>query len=184
MSDHLDRLRSRLRALQVTSPPSPWRHVGAFAVGGLLCAGTVSLALDREFVMVVSSSGRGVFDAATGEKVARDRAGPEDSELDELGLTVAGIGPLAGRRIRVAGIWGGGLPSTTSDGWSVTVVAPDWPLEMVVLERPGAWVMSERLATGCVLIDRPVSEIRAVGFSESGRVLVEATASDLALFVR
>jgi hypothetical protein len=61
-------------------------------------------------------NGRGVFDCNSGERVARDKDGDWD-DLDETRLMSIGIGPLSEIRIRLAGLHGGGLPTTTDDGW-------------------------------------------------------------------
>jgi len=37
-------------------------------------------------------------------------------------LSCAGIGPLDGTRVRVAGLYGGGSHTTTADGWRVEVI--------------------------------------------------------------
>ncbi|CAL9278235.1 hypothetical protein SUDANB5_06766 [Streptomyces sp. SudanB5_2050] len=81
-------LRDRLLAAPVIAPPAPWRPVFDYAygvpVGGLLGIGFASHpASGRDLVMVVSHDGHGLFDAVTGEKIARDRdPDPEDSTPD------------------------------------------------------------------------------------------------------
>ncbi len=170
--------------METAPPPSPWRLVADAAVGGLVCVGLASPTKGRELVIAVSWSGRGVFDALSGELLARDRTELSQPWFDELSLRVDGIGPLARHGVSVAGLWGGGLRRMTGDHWTVAVHAPDWPEEMVVLQPPGKEILSPNHASGCVVIDRPVTELRAVGFSESGRVLVEATSSSLRLYAR
>jgi hypothetical protein len=60
--------------------------------------GVVAIGFDPtgRFVLVVSHSGRGVFDSRTWERVARDPA----IAYPEAGEAV-GIGPLAGQRLKV-----------------------------------------------------------------------------------
>jgi hypothetical protein len=84
-----------------------------YAVGGLFGVG---YATASELLLVLSSQGRGVFDCATGERLARDY---EESHkfFDPIRLTAVGFGPLDGQAIRIAGLFGGGLPLTTLDGW-------------------------------------------------------------------
>ncbi len=184
MTQYRDELRRRLRAMATAPPPPPWQLTADAAVGGLVCVGIAEQSVTTELVMAVSWSGRGVFDASSGELIARDRDELTGDWFDELALEAPGIGPLDGRRVPVAGLWGGGLLRSTRDGWSVAVHAPDWPLEMVVLQPPGSDIMNERRASGCVVIDRPSADLRAVGFSASGRMLVQATSADLRLWVR
>jgi hypothetical protein len=117
---------------------------------------------------VCSHAGRGVFDGTTGDRIARDASVDGDWHDDDV-PDAEGIGPLAGQRIRLAGLWGGALASATSDGWSLA-------REPLALVGPGG-------AAGQLLIDDD-DDPRAAGFSPSGRTLVVATASTLMLFGR
>ncbi|RYF48682.1 MAG: hypothetical protein EOO38_09580 [Cytophagaceae bacterium] len=85
----------------------------------------------------MSSSGRGVFDCLTGEKVARDYT---DNVVTDPYLECEGIGPLAGRLIRMSATSGGGLPVASSDGWSVETVALNWPDHHLLLVESGSWL--------------------------------------------
>jgi len=110
---HLDPLREELRALRTTLPPEPWRKVGVIAVGGLR---TVGFDHESELLLVVSSAGRGVVDCQTGLKVARCDQEYFESEWK---LEALGIGPLEGKKLHMSGLFGGGLPTSTSDNWSI-----------------------------------------------------------------
>jgi hypothetical protein len=175
----LDPLRSELRALLIGPPPKPWSLLATLAVGGLREVG-----FDRhsELLLVVSSAGRGVIDCTNATKVARD-----DSEYyeGEAILEATGIGPLQGTIIRMAGLYGGGLPTRTTDGWSVEVLALDWPVEEVILLEPKSFLYGSLngKATSFHKIGSE-SEIRACGFSYSGRSLVIATTSAISVFRR
>ena len=68
--EHLRPTVQRILAAPVAPPPTPWRLVGSFSVGGLTGVG---FAPRSDMVLVVSSAGRGVFDCTTGEP---DRRGP------------------------------------------------------------------------------------------------------------
>jgi hypothetical protein len=116
---HLSSMVDRITASAVEAPPPPWRLVGGSAVGLLT---DVGFARGSDLLLVVSSNGRGVFDCATGERIARDRTVPDADSADWqdcFELEAQGIGPLKGQIIRTAGLFGGGLPSITRDGWSV-----------------------------------------------------------------
>lgn len=178
-TSHLDPLKEQLRALQTVAPPSPWRRVAIVAVGGLR-----SIGFDRgsELLLVVSSAGRGVIDCRSGEKVARDY---DDFYEDEQFLEADGIGPLQGQTVRVSGLFGGGLPISTQDGWSVELVTLDWPVKDILLLEPFSFLYGS-------LYGKPTafhkigaeSELRACGFSYTGNTLVIATSSDVAVFSR
>jgi len=175
-TSHLDPLRKELRRLQTRLPPPPWRKVEAFAVGGLR-----SIGFDREseLLLVVSSTGRGVIDCQSGRKVARDEG---EYDEDESQLEAIGIGPLQDRVLRLSGLHGGGLPNSTQDGWSLEVVTIDWPASAILLLEPFASLYDS-------LHGRPSrfhsigteTELRACGFSYSGRSLVVATPSDITI---
>jgi len=176
---HLDPLRKELRELQTRSPPQPWQKVGEFAVGGLL-----SIGFDREseLLLIVSSTGRGVVDCQSGQRVARD-----DGEYyeDNMYLEAVGIGPLQGKILRVSGLHGGGLPVTAGDGWSVEIITLDWPACEILLLEPFASLYDS-------LDGKPSRfhkignelELRACGFSYSGHSFVVATPSDITIYGR
>lgn len=178
-TSRLETLREHIRSLQTTPPPAPWKAIANIAVGGLTCVG---FDRDSELLLVVSSRGRGVFDCLDGQRVARDRG---DYEEDYAHLEAQGIGPLQGRAVRVAGIAGGGLPTSTADGWALHRLELDWPAQELVLTEPGSHLFGE-------LYDRPASlhkihsdsTVRACGFSATGRSLVIATSSELLIFAR
>ncbi|WP_104819882.1 hypothetical protein [Kitasatospora sp. MMS16-BH015] len=190
ISDYQQLLRERFRSVPVLPAPTPWR--GTFGrctpIGGLLGIGFATAPEDdRDLVMVVSVDGHGLFDAATGEKIARELdPGPEDSTPDAVpDLSCPGIGPLAGTRVRIAGLFGGGLHTTTQDGWTVEVVSPDWPNDRVLLSTDGGMPHDgPHGETWWHIFDSAHSELRAAGFSPSGRTLAVATSSDLTLWTR
>ncbi|WP_435281356.1 hypothetical protein [Streptomyces koelreuteriae] len=190
ISEYQQQLRDRFLSVSETSPPPPWHPVldRRLPIGGLLGIGFgTAPGADHDLVMVVSSDGHGLFDTVTGEKLARDRdPDPDDSTPDAVpDLACPGLGPLAGTRVRIAGLFGGGLHTTTLDGWSVEVVSPAWPHHRVLLSKDGGMPHSgphgERWWH---IFDSDYSELRTVGFSPSGRTLAVATSSDLTLWTR
>ncbi|MFF7170092.1 hypothetical protein [Streptomyces pseudovenezuelae] len=183
-------LRDRLASVPVLPAPAPWQPVfdSCAAVGGLLGIGFATHPdSGHDLVMVVSTDGHGLFDAVTGEKVARDRdPDPESCTPDAApDLTCPGLGPIAGRRVHIAGLFGGGLHATTADGWHVEVVSPAWPHHRVLLSRGSG--MPHRDPHGerwWHVFHSHGSEHRAAGFSPSGRTLAVATSSDVTLWTR
>ncbi|MFJ9818967.1 hypothetical protein ACIRU3_27680 [Streptomyces sp. NPDC101151] len=183
-------LRDRLLAAPVVSAPEPWQPVfeHCVPVGGLLGIGFATHpGSGHDLVMVVSNDGHGLFDADTGEKIARDRdPDPEDSTPDSVAdLSCPGLGPVAGSRVRMAGLFGGGLHTTTADGWTLEVVSPAWPNERVLLSADGGLPHSgPHGEQWWHIFHSSYSELRAVGFSPSGQTLAVATSSDLSLWTR
>ncbi|GJF34996.1 hypothetical protein KNE206_76960 [Kitasatospora sp. NE20-6] len=190
ISDYQRRLREQFLSAPVIAPPAPWRPVldRRTPIGGLLGIG-FALAPDdgRDLVMVVSVDGHGLFDAVTGEKIARDRdPDPDTSTPDaEPDLSCPGLGPLARTRVRIAGLFGGGLHTTTIDGWTLEVVSPEWPHDRVLLSADGGMPHDGPHGEGWWhVFDSNYSTLRAAGFSPSGRTLAVATSSDLTLWTR
>ncbi len=104
---------------------------------------------------------------------------------DTFELQADGIGPLGGLAIRMTGLYGGGLAISTPDGWSATRFALDWPDESLLLEPPWVSVLcakrGEPLRFTKIAVE---SEVRAWGFSPTGRTLILAASSDVTFFAR
>jgi hypothetical protein len=121
---------------------------------------------EAKHLLVVSHAGRGVIDLSNGERVARDSQEIPNSEFQEDPFAVRGIGPLAGLQIFCAGLWGGSLPKECPDGWR---------LDGGVLQSPSG--ARHKLPSAD-------ADVRSVGFTPKGEVLVYATAASLALYYR
>ncbi|MFE7229525.1 hypothetical protein ACWCRF_00125 [Streptomyces sp. NPDC002405] len=188
LSAYQQALRERLLAAPVLPAPEPWQRIAYVPVGGLLGIGFASHPVTgHDLVMAVSHDGHGLFDAVTGEKIARDRdPDPEESTPDAVAdLSCPGLGPVSGSRVRIAGLFGGGLHTTTADGWTLEIVSPAWPNDRVLLSADGGLPHSgphgERwwhIFHSCY------SELRAFGFSPSGQTIAVATSSDISLWTR
>jgi hypothetical protein len=182
-------LRERFLSTPVMPAPGPWQPVfdRRVPVGGLVGIGfAADPGLSNDLVMVVSHDGHGLFDTTTGAKIARDRAPDPDSASPDAvpDLACPGLGPVAGTRVRIAGLFGGGLHTTTEDGWTVKVVSPEWPNHRVVLSADGGLCRGPAGEKWWHFFHADYSELRAAGFSLSGRTLAVATSSDLTLWSR
>jgi hypothetical protein len=156
-------------------------------VGGLIGIGFGTHPVTGlDLLMVVSHDGFGLLESTTGVKIARDRdLHPQVATPQGPDLTCPGIGVLTGSRVRIAGLFGGGLHSTTEDRWTIDVVAPEWPHQRVILSANGGRHAGEPGTTWWhIFNDEGLGELRAAGFSPSGRTLVVATSSDVTMFVR
>ena len=129
---------------------------------------------DERYLLILSWNGRGLVDTESGDRVARDYEDPSTSPpwLDQPPGTVQGIGPLSGVVIRCVGIWGGKLPKRKG-GWRVDVRVGETELFLTDERTEKSWKLP-KVAT----------EIRAYGFSGSGRILIVATSSEVELFRR
>lgn len=178
--EHLRAMCRRIDAAPVTEEPSAWRRVGEHSVGGLT---DIGFANDSDLLIVLSGQGRGLFDCTTGERVGRDHS--TDYPHDERNLTTTGFGVLNGQAIRTAGLAGGGLPTGTHDGWCVHRFALHWPEEILLLTPPGHWIYGDAPSMGSDFYRLGAdSEVRAFGFSPTGRSLIIATGSDLVILTK
>ncbi|MFJ2363333.1 hypothetical protein ACIPIN_06335 [Pseudomonas sp. NPDC087697] len=178
-TSYLDPLRQTIAQLPISPPPSPWEIAAQFAVGSLL---EVGFDRDSELLLVTSSAGRSVIDCLTGQKIATDYTG--DVESNQY-LEAEGIGPLAGRAIPMAGINGGSLPVGAFDGWVVENVPLNWPCHHLLLIEPGSWLHGARYKQASTFHKLAIEiELRAFGFSYTGRTLVIATSSSLIVYRR
>ncbi len=158
----------------------PWTQVTVLGVGGLSAVG-----FDRasETMLVTSSNGQSVINGATGDILYRNR---DDDGLDASALKGTRLDHPADERFDMAGLFGGGLRSVTDDGWSVERLG-----KHCVLHPAGAsvhfldakWAAYNKDAT-FHLLDRSGEEIRALGFSWTGRTLACATPSTLLIWNR
>lgn len=176
-TDHRTELRQQIRAMATQPPLAPWKQAAAHAVGGLEMVG---FAENSDLLLVVSSSGRGLFNCITGEKVARDY--DEDlSWYDWAKISALGIGALDGQIIRLAGLYGGGLITVAKDGWKLYSIAPTFPDYRVILCPPYLSIYTDLAA--CVQVEQDY-EIRAFGFSETGHSFVIALNHSLYIYAR
>ncbi|WP_328301753.1 hypothetical protein OG389_30840 [Streptomyces sp. NBC_00435] len=121
ITEYQRRLRDRCLAAPVMSAPAPWPPAleRGTPVGGLLGIGfAVHPDTGHDLDMVVSHDGRGLFDAAAGEKIARDRHPDPATSIPGAhpDLVRPGLGPVAGTGIRIAGLFGGGPHGTAPEG--------------------------------------------------------------------
>ncbi len=142
-----------------------WAITRADLAGGLT---DVGFSYDDSLLLVLTHGGRGVFDTTTGARVARD-AVDDWSYLDDESGTAAGIGPLEGQRIAVAGLISRRqLPLSASSGWNMR-------------PEPGRLIVTKPSGSTHVVVLKD-EEIRVCGFGHSGSVGVVATPSSIDLF--
>lgn len=182
--DHTLRQQLKARAdflagLPTSAPPAPWGHVATLPVGGLT---EVGFADSSDLLLALSDAGRGLIDGRTGKLIARD----DDDAFDAGNLTADGIGPLAGVKVRMGGLRGGGLSTNTADGWGLERCPLAWPDDELILSPPGQTMFWTPKGQPMKLAKLAgfASEVRAFGFSPTGQTFVIATASDLAIFTR
>jgi hypothetical protein len=140
-----------------------WRAIPV-AAGGMVAVGF----LDEDRVIVGSRSGTGIFDVHTGERTGRTY--DEGYDWHQGGPPFIRYPSAQGARlIRAAGLWGGDLPQSSTDGWTSYRVDAG-----AVLRAEGQPDFS---------IDDP-QEYRAQGFSPLGGAFVYATSPAVHLATR
>lgn len=175
-----DAIDQALAAADVAEDAGPWHRISVMAIGGLNAVG-----FDRasETMLVTSSTGQSVIAGHTGEVTYRNR---DDDGLDISALKGTRLDHPADERFDMAGLFGGGLRRVTDDGWSVETSRGH-----CILQPSGASIHFLAPAwdghakdTTFHLLDRGGEDIRAFGFSWSGRTLVVATPSTLMIWAR
>lgn len=161
--------------------PDPWLPPIWHPVGGLA---SVGFAPESELLLVTSTAGRGVFDCISGKRVARDDSDDSSAWENPFSLSARGIGPLDGVSIRMAGLHGGGLPTFSPAGWQAETVCLHWPESTLLLVAPGSSLLDYRAGHEARFwrVESGSGELRAWGFSASGRTLLLATSADITIF--
>ena len=158
---HRKKIIKTITDLPFQDPPAGWAKQKVFVIGGLQYIGFSD---DSNYLLVVSTSGRGVIDLSNFEMIARDREEYGDW-LDDTNLICTGIGPLGGKQIRIAGS-GGGLPLHTKYNDSLYVAAPLFPCYDVVYQPAFQHCLNEKHSKDCVTFYRGFAGY--CGFSWSG----------------
>jgi hypothetical protein len=140
-----------------------WRAIPV-AIGGVVAVGFI----DDERIIVGSHSGVGVFDPHTGQRLERTR---DDHYTWYQGDPPSIRYPSADgmRLIRTAGLWGGELDQSTTDGWTCRRA------------RGGVVLSAEGQPDFRI---RDPEEYRARGFSPEGTAFVYATSPTVYLATR
>lgn len=162
----------------LTEPHKPWKKVGEWGIGGMLAMGYSDCS---RYVLVETSDGRGLFDCKTGEKLFRDRNKYKSRELE---LLCEGFGPLEGKHVRMSGLYGGGLPLHTEDGWAIEIIS-SWPQSDILLIEPGSWLYGGKYGKPDIFQKIWSGyDIRGCGFSYTGETLCIGESSDLVIYSR
>lgn len=185
MKDSFDPIRQALESAEPAQDMPPWRLVAHRAIGGLWAVG---FERQSEMMLVVSSSGQSVIDGTTGEVLYRNR---EEDGYNLHRLQASRLDNPKTAPIHMSGLDGGSLRSSTVDGWTVDQLPINWPETYSILQPPGAsiyflkkeWRKVKRDASFYVL-QNEATEIRAFGFSWTGKTLVWADSSDLYIWSR
>lgn len=159
-----------LAGLPMREAPKGWRRKFEAAVGGLEYVG---FSQNRDCLLTVSSTGNGLWDLSSGEKIAREY-GRDGAGLDLKTLVCRGIGPVSGEYIRIAGLEGGGLRTSSGRGEGLVIVSPRYPCHEVVFEANFQSCFAPGKNQDCVIVYRGFVKPNMCGFSHSGDYFIVA----------
>ena len=154
------------------------------AIGGLTALG---FGRSGDVLLVTSHNGQSVMEATTGEIMYPNR---DADGLNTSALKGTRLDYPADERFDMAGLYGGALRTMTDDGWSVEKIATPASVQCL-LQPPNAsirfaepnWNGYGKDAT-FYLMGTAGDDIRAHGFSWTGRILALATSGSLTLWSR
>ena len=185
MNEITEKLRTRITGMPEVSPPSPWKTVCQRNVSTLVSVGYDK---DSDLILIDHYDGPEIINAITGESVA---VSDEEVTYEEsLKLQVNGFGPLKGKQVSIQGIYGGGLPRITKDGWQLESIYIDCYSMDLILVHPGSVLVNwpgSRYKDNCDRIwdaSKRLHSIRSHGFSYTGRSFVIATEGDFAIYAK
>jgi hypothetical protein len=170
------RLAKRVAALAHVNCWFEFSQVATHELDLLLAVG---FAPGTDKLLAVAQSGLYLFDGRTRALVSHDGS---DHALPDYPDWVEGRGPLASYRVPLMGIDGGvPLPRRSPDGWSLGVLFTEAGAVVWLSPR---YDSAERPGSGSRRLARTFPELRAAGFSDTGRTLVLAEPHALHLFTR
>lgn len=161
-----------------------WIHKNTFAIGGLENVGYAS---EQDLLIILSSHGQGVFDCIKGERIARQN---NDSDwwqnFNQVTNSIAGFDVLENIEISTYGLYGGDhLPKATTDGWTLTISkseADDKPFENYLVQK--IYLVSPDKKEKIFVVKDGACELRAFGFSDTGKSFIVALSCDLTIYSR
>jgi hypothetical protein len=148
-----------------------WERQAVHAIGGLIGIG---ISENEAFAFVISWQGRGIYELEYGKRIDRNSEAPAASStwIDQGKRSAMGIGPMDKHWIGIVGMWGGELKRKIGN----------WKVELKQSNGKDEIVLSDQISNKSMVIDKPISDIRALGFSDSGKFLFIATSCDFAIW--
>lgn len=159
-----------------------WTHKNTFAIGGLENIGFVN---ESDNLVVLSSQGKGIFNCVNGEKIFRS---DEEwwKDFDQTNSTVKGFDFLKGIKIKTGGLHAEDfLSKKTNDDWKIVASEKqpdDHPFEKYLVTK--IFLNSPDNSEKFFICKDGACELRAFGFSETGKSLVVATSCELVIWSR
>lgn len=161
-----------------------WKHQNTYAIGGLE---NVGYANGQDLLIVLSTQGEGIFDCIKGEKIARLNNGSDWwNDFDKETNSIKGFDILNNIEIRTFGLYGDDkLPKSTEDGWMLLTSEPepdDSPFERYLVSK--VYLVSPDKMHKTIVAKDGACELRAFGFSSTGKSFIVATSCELIIYSR
>ncbi|MFL5740458.1 MAG: hypothetical protein ACJ75B_09605 [Flavisolibacter sp.] len=161
-----------------------WTHKNTFAIGGLENVGYAS---GQDNLIVLSAQGQGIFDCISGEKIARLHNGTDWwQSFNQDRNSIAGFGVLESTDILTCGFYGEDhLPKTTNDGWRLMLSPPepdDKPFDKYLVQK--IYLLSPTDEQNILVSKEGPCELRAFGFSDTGKSFIVALSCELTIYSR
>lgn len=159
-----------------------YKYLATVSIGGLYNVGYTD---NSDNLIVLSSQGRGVIDCLTGGKIYRDSV-DWWAGFEETSDTIMGFGPEAGKNIKIYGVNNPiNFNIKTANGWELTVANPasdDPPFERFNVTK--VYLNNYSLAEHDFITKDGACELRALGFSQTGRSFVIALSCEIVIWTK
>jgi hypothetical protein len=153
-----------------------WKLKNNFAIGGLREIGFYE---DSNYLLVLSSQGRGLFDCLKGEKISRDSYDYYSNEWDCDTGKVKGIGHLSDKIIICGGFeYQDTLIKIINDNLKVEIIKEKRKIWNDTIQDVDVLYINDN-GNKTEIYNSPFGFERAFGFSKDGKCFVYGTSSNL-----
>lgn len=158
-----------------------WKLKSDFAIGGLREMGFYQ---DTNYLLLLSSQGRGLFDCLAGEKIARDSYDYYSEEWDSNTGLVKGIGKLSDKEIKCGGFEYADILDKEIGKYLKTETSKEkrkiWNGEIQEVDVLYIRDNAEKIE----IYSTPYGLDRAFGFSKNGKCFVLGISSNLYIWTK
>lgn len=173
--------KKELEEKSISSNTIPWNRVSCNLTEKVTAIGFSQI---QDLLLVLTHSGNHIIDCNSGEEINYKSEADNDEIFDPYPIEISGFGRLKNEKINLGGIWGGGLKTFTSDGWSVVKLTLDFFYDTILLNPPKTRYFLDDLDDKIILLKNEYPQVRAYGFSNNGKFLAIATGEMLFLWKR
>lgn len=160
-----------------------WNKIGHHAVGGLREVGFVE---NTDYLLVLGSNGRTIFNCITNEKTARDRQDYYSENWDYNTGIIEGVGLFEGKKIICGGFeFPDPTLKETNDSWSIKIKKELRPNYKNELQRAEVMFLFNSKTSREIEVEVfHYSITRAYGFSNTGRSFIIAHSHGVDIWTR